>query len=284
MGKNLKGKTVFIIAILVIFIYGIFYGRDLPSGSPVQSLKNGNIHLGLDLQGGTHLVLQVKVAEALNSTTDRDVQALSEALASTGATASKPDPTAHPEVIQISGGSPTQQSAIHDVITGNEYAGYDVTTAPNGGSLMTMKQEAIRDLEARTLQNTIETIRDRVDSLGVAEPVIQQYGLGDNQILVELPGMSDLSRVEDDYPVDGEAGDSCGAAGGPYPDEQPALASMAERCLRMRSWCKGPMGNGRTGQRVPAEARVDCGGHGFPRSASWDGPERADGHQLHADE
>ena len=59
-----------------------------------------------------------------------------------------------------------------------------------------MKEAAIRDLEARTLQTSIETIRERVDSLGVSEPVIEQYGLGDNQILVELPGVTDLSRVE----------------------------------------------------------------------------------------
>ena len=51
-------------------------------------------------------------------------------------------------------------------------------------------------LEKKTVQQAIETIRDRVDSLGVSEPVIQEYGLGANQILVELPGISDLDRVK----------------------------------------------------------------------------------------
>ncbi|HZZ37509.1 MAG TPA: protein translocase subunit SecD, partial [Acidobacteriaceae bacterium] len=226
MGKNLKGKTAFIIAILVIFIYGIFYGGNVPHGSPVQALKDGNIHLGLDLQGGTHLVLQVHVAEALNSSTDRDVQALNEALAATGAKASKPDPTGHPEVIQITGGSLTQQSAIHDVLTGNEYAGYDVTSAPNGGSVMTMKQAAIRDLYARTVQTSIDTIRERVDSLGVSEPKIEQYGLGDNQILVELPGVTDLSRVEDIIQSTAKLEIHAVLPGGPWPDEQQALAAI----------------------------------------------------------
>ena len=50
-------------------------------------------------------------------------------------------------MITITGGSTAQQSAIHDVLTGNEYAGYDVTSAPNGGYVLTMKQAAIRDLE-----------------------------------------------------------------------------------------------------------------------------------------
>src|SRR5580698_7141368 len=115
MGKNLKGKTAFIIAVLVIFIYGIF---GIPNGGLKQALTN-RIHLGLDLQGGTHLVLQVHVQEAVNSATDRDMQALNTALAPMGAQAAKSD-LAHPEVITISGGQTAQQQQIHDVLTGNE--------------------------------------------------------------------------------------------------------------------------------------------------------------------
>ena len=57
-----------------------------------------------------------------------------------------------------------------------------------------MKPGAVRDLEARTLDTSIETIRERIDKLGVTEPVIQKYGLGANQILVELPGLT-IRRV-----------------------------------------------------------------------------------------
>jgi preprotein translocase subunit SecD len=191
MGKNLASRTGFIVAVVVIFIYGIF---GIPQGGLKQSLEN-RIHLGLDLRGGTHLVLQVHVAEAVNSATDRDVQALNTALAATGATAAKVD-LAHPETITITGGSPTQQSAIHEAITDREYAGYDVNSASGGGATMTLKQSAIRDIEARALDTSIDTIRERVDKLGVSEPVIEKYGLGDNEILVQLPGISDSGRVE----------------------------------------------------------------------------------------
>jgi preprotein translocase subunit SecD len=225
MGTNLKGKTAFIIAVLVIFFYGIFYGRNTPNTGPIQSLKNGSIRLGLDLQGGTHLVLQVQVQEAVNSTTDRDMQALNTALQPLGATAAKMD-LAHPEVITITGGSTTQQSAIHDVLNGNEYSGYDITSGPNGCYVLTMKQAAIRDLESRTLQTSIETIRERVDSLGVSEPVIEQYGLGDNQILVELPGVTDLSRVENIIQSTAKLEIHAVVPGGPWPDQQQALAAL----------------------------------------------------------
>jgi preprotein translocase subunit SecD len=191
MGKNLASRTGFIVAVLLVFTYGIF---GIPHGGLKQSLEN-RIALGLDLKGGTHLVLQVHVAEAVNSDTDRDVQALNAALAATGATAAKLDP-AHPEVITVTGGSTTQQSAVHDVLTGNEYAGYEVSPLGNGGYKMTLTQTQIRTIEDRALDTSIDTIRERVNTLGVSEPLIEKYGLGDNEILVQLPGVSDPGRVE----------------------------------------------------------------------------------------
>jgi preprotein translocase subunit SecD len=225
MGKNLAGRTGFIVAILVIFVYGIF---GIPHGGFKQSITN-RIHLGLDLQGGTRLVLQVHVAEAINTETDRDVQRLNTALASTGATASKLDP-AHPDTITITGGTPTQQSAIHDILTGNDYAEYDVTTAQGGGYKMTLKVSSIRDLETRTLDTSIETIRERIDKLGVSEPVIEKYNLGDNEILVELPGVTDLSRVEGIIQSTAKLEIHAVVAASPvnpgYPDAQQALAAL----------------------------------------------------------
>src|SRR5579875_507837 len=219
MGKNLAGKTGFIIAVLVIFIYGIF---GIPHGGLKQSCTT-RIHLGLDLKGGTHLVLQVQVAEAINAATDTDAQRLNTALAATGAKAAKLDP-AHPETITISGFQPTQAGAVRDVIGATEYSAYDISSGANGTLLMTMKQAAIRDLEARTLQQSIETIRTRVDSLGVSEPVIEQYGLGDNQILVQLPGVDDPARVESI--IQSTAKLEIHEVVNSYPDEQQALSAL----------------------------------------------------------
>lgn len=219
MGKNLAGKAGFIVAVLVIFVYGIV---GIPHGSLKQSLTN-RIHLGLDLKGGTHLVLQVQVAEALNAATDTDAQRLNTALATTGARAAKLDP-AHPETITISNVQPPQAAAVRQVTGATEYAAYDTTSGANGTLLMTMKQAAIRDLEARTLQQSIETIRTRVDSLGVSEPVIEQYGLGDNQILVQLPGVDDPARVESI--IQSTAKLEIHEVVNSYPDEQQALSAL----------------------------------------------------------
>jgi preprotein translocase subunit SecD len=59
-----------------------------------------------------------------------------------------------------------------------------------------MKPMVETALEKKTVQQAIEAIRDRVDALGVSEPQIQEYGLGDNQILVDLPGVENESQIE----------------------------------------------------------------------------------------
>ena len=70
-----------------------------------------------------------------------------------------------------------------------------------------MKAQALRDLKDRAVAQAIETIRNRVDKLGVSEPVIQEHGLGQYQILVQLPGVDDPGTGEADHAVDGDAGD-----------------------------------------------------------------------------
>jgi len=192
MNKNLGTKAILILVVLLGCAYGII---GIPHGGLKQSILN-RIHLGLDLKGGTHLVLQVHVEEAINSATDRDMQSLNTALATYGATATKLDPK-HPETITISGATPANQSDVRSVLTGSEYQNlYSVNSTGNGNFTMTMNQTSIRDLEQRTLDTSIETIRARVDALGVSEPQIEQYNLGDNEILVQLPGIDDAGHVE----------------------------------------------------------------------------------------
>ena len=87
---------------LLISVYGIF---GIPHGGLKQSLTN-RIHLGLDLKGGTHLVLKVHAAEAIQSATDRDVARLNTALSGMGAQAAKLDPANNPGVITVTSTGP----------------------------------------------------------------------------------------------------------------------------------------------------------------------------------
>jgi preprotein translocase subunit SecD len=220
MGKNLAAKSAFIVGVLLVFVFG-FIG--IPHGSLKQSILK-RINLGLDLKGGVHLVLQVHVAEAVTSTTDHDVARLEADLQKagvTGATVGKTD-SANPETIVVSGIPPAKLSDARGVLQGNDYANYDVATNAAGNSTLTMKPSAIADLNTRTLNTSIDTIRERIDKLGVTEPQIQKYGLGENEILVELPGVKDPAQVED--VIQSTAKLSIHAVvGGPYGTDADAL-------------------------------------------------------------
>jgi len=229
MGKNLKGKTAFIVAILVVFCYG-FLG--IPRGLTPAALKQAltdHINLGLDLKGGTHLILVVHVEEAVGDTTDRDVQRLQDDLEKagvTGETVRKPDP-AHPETITVSGIPVGKASDARSVMDGNDYVSYDVTSLPDGSEKLTMKPGAIRSLEASTLEHSIETIRARLSPLGVTEPTVQQYGLGDNEVLVELPDISDPGKVEDAIKSQSKLAVFAVVSGqGPWESDQAAMTAL----------------------------------------------------------
>jgi preprotein translocase subunit SecD len=198
MKKNLNNKIAFIIGVVLLCIYGII---GIPSGFSGAALKQAltnRIHLGLDLQGGVHLILQVKVGEALNAETDNAVQTIQQDLktASIGfGTVIKPDP-ATPQLIHVSGVSTAQFSAAKSLLDQKYSNEYDLSgTNADSGLTLKMKPNQILALNDATVQKAIDAIGERVNALGVSEPVVQKYGLGDNQILVELPGISDMDKV-----------------------------------------------------------------------------------------
>jgi preprotein translocase subunit SecD len=227
MKKNLKNKIVLIVAVLLIFIYGIFGLPSSISGKALMDSLTRRIHLGLDLRGGVHLILQVVVSEAVNAETDNTVARIQQDLQTAKLTYSqvyKPDP-ARPDAIKVEGTDPTQASAVRSTLDAKYSTEYDVSGGSDTAFTVTMKPNIVKALNDKTVQQAIETIRDRVDTLGVSEPVIQQYGLGDNQILVELPGISDLDRVKA-LIQDTSRLEIHEVVGGPYPDDQAALASV----------------------------------------------------------
>ena len=228
MKKNLKGKIALIVACLVVCLYGIFGVPSGISGKALTEAMTKRIHLGLDLRGGVHLILQVVVSEAVSAETDNTSARIQQDLKTAHLTFSqvyKPDP-AQPQSIRIEGTTPAQSSAVRSLLD-NKYSNeYDVTGGSTDNSFtVTMKPPVVTALEEKTVQQAIETIRDRVDTLGVSEPVIQEYGLGRNEILVELPGISDLDRVKTIIQSTARL-EIHAVVGGPYQDEQTALASV----------------------------------------------------------
>jgi preprotein translocase subunit SecD len=197
MQKNLLLKTVIIVAILLIFVYGML---GIPKNFSKEGFKNAlldRIHLGLDLKGGTHLILQVMVNDAVGAQSDHAIEVLKDELQKAKvayADIAKVDN--QPEKIVIKGAPLDAASTVRGIVS-DRLQEYDVTSGTENSWVLTMKPQVLTELKDRTLEQSIEAIRQRVDSLGVSEPLIQKNGLGENQILVQLPGVDDPGRVKE---------------------------------------------------------------------------------------
>jgi preprotein translocase subunit SecD len=203
MKKNLGWKVILIVVTLLVFVWGFVLGTD-PQRS-LQAIKQQglvagiqqNIHLGLDLKGGTHLILQVMVNDAVNADSDQVVERLKQELRNQNVTyneISKPDPT-NPDHIVIKGVPVDATSTLRNIAQ-DRFQEYDLSSTGDG-YMLAMKPQALTSLKKSAVQQAIETIRNRIDQLGVSEPVIQEHGLGENQILVQLPGVDDPARVKE---------------------------------------------------------------------------------------
>jgi preprotein translocase subunit SecD len=229
MNKNLNKKIALIVACLAVCVYG-FVG--VPSGFSGKALVDSitrRIHLGLDLRGGAHLILEVVVKEAIGAETDDAIARVQQDLKAANLTFTqvyKPDPVNHPDVIRVEGTAPASSSTVRSTLDDKFSNQYDLSggSADNTWTL-TMKPNIETALEQKTVDQAIETITDRVNSLGVSEPVVSPYGLGKNEILVELPGISDLEQVKSIIQSTARL-EVHAVVGGPFKDEQEALASV----------------------------------------------------------
>jgi preprotein translocase subunit SecD len=230
MKKNLKNKIALIFLVLLVCLYGIFRIPQGISGKDLLAAMRKQIHLGLDLQGGVHLILQVQVSEAISDETDNAAARVRDALKTGNFTYSqviKPDPN-KPELIEVDGTPAAKASDVRSLLDQKFSNEYDISGGSTDTSwTLTMKPVFEKDKEQATVTQAIETIRDRVDAFGVSEPLIAPYSLGTNEILVELPGLSDLDQVKkaiqstarlEIHPVVGD--------GSGYADEAAALASV----------------------------------------------------------
>ncbi|MGA9640312.1 MAG: protein translocase subunit SecD [Terriglobales bacterium] len=224
MNKNITWKLVVIVGILLIFMFGIFGNPMGWSGKGLVASMRDQIHLGLDLRGGTHLILQVQVNDAVNVDSDNAIARLKEDMRSrkiSYAEITKPDPVNHPEAIVVKGVPPEQTSDFKNIVT-DRLPDYEASSGTENSWTVSMKPQSMSDLKNRAVTQAIETIRNRIDALGVNEPVIQEHGLGAYQILVQLPGVDDPARVKEIMQSTAML-EIKQSLGGPYSSEEQAL-------------------------------------------------------------
>lgn len=199
MKRILLYKSIFIVVVVLCCLAAI---TGVPKGLGWQAWKTSilsNIHLGLDLQGGTHLILQVNVDDAVAAETAQAAQRLQADLSSKGIafnSLGQPDPKGHPELISVQGLNPTRVGDFRTAVQNDLGPNYDIRAVSSGNFDLTLNAATVASAKDRALTQSIETISNRVNQLGVTEPTVQAHGLGAYQILVQLPGITDPDRVK----------------------------------------------------------------------------------------
>jgi preprotein translocase subunit SecD len=224
MNKNLTWKLFLILGIMVVFTLGIFGPPWNWAGRGPLAAVTDRIHLGLDLKGGTHLILQVQVNDAVNVDSENAIARLKEDMRARKVNyteITKPDPVNHPDMIVIKSVPPEQRSDLQNIVA-DRLPEYNLTSGVENSYTITMKPQSLADLKNRAVAQAVETIRNRIDALGVSEPVIQEHGLGQYQILVQLPGVDDPARVKDIIKSTAML-EIRQSMGGPYSSQQQAL-------------------------------------------------------------
>jgi preprotein translocase subunit SecD len=224
MNKTFLWKLGLILGILLIFLFGIFGIPSKFSGPGLLSAMTDHIHLGLDLRGGTHLILQVRVNDAVNVEAQNAIEVLKQQLRSRKidyTEITQPDSQNNPDHILLKGVQASSRSDLLSIMQ-DHLPEYDVSGGPDNTWNISMKPQMLDELKTKAVAQAIETIRNRIDQLGVSEPTIQEHGLGQYQILVQLPGVDDPARVKDIMQSTAML-EIKQSLGGPYSSEQAAL-------------------------------------------------------------
>jgi preprotein translocase subunit SecD len=155
----------------------------------------GRIHLGLDLRGGIHLVLQVVVEDALNATVDDAVTTTRDQAARKGIQVASVQRTS-PTAFSVEGIEPARVKDMREVARDFFRNGWEVRDAGEGKLAIQMTDLYQRQVKEQTVQEAIRTLERRVNALGVAEPLIAAQGGRGDQILVQLPGVTDVEQAK----------------------------------------------------------------------------------------
>jgi preprotein translocase subunit SecD len=198
MNPNLKWKVLFILAVILLCVYGLIGLPTFPTSvAQIKDNFSKQIKLGLDLQGGTHLVLQVQVQEAIAQETDQMVDRLTKQL--------RDKSIRYDEIrrvddthILVRNVDSSQMSDFRDLVQQQYGALWDVAPAAGetSGYTLTLRPSAVAQIQENTMTQSLETIDRRINALGLTEPTIQRRGRNDNEILVQLPGEGDPARAK----------------------------------------------------------------------------------------
>jgi len=181
VNKSLRWRVLAVVAVVALGAWAIY--------PPAQKVR-----LGLDLKGGVHLVLRVQTDDALRLETETSMNRLRDELvkaSAVGVTATTLSPTA----FQLAGVPAEQDGVLRQAATEVE-ATFNRESGAAGTYVFRIKANIANQIRQETVDQAIRTIDRRVNELGVAEPIVARQG-GRDQILVQLPGVDDVTRAKE---------------------------------------------------------------------------------------
>ena len=183
MNRNIQWKLLAIIAVAGLSVWAMY---------PPQE----KIRLGLDLEGGVHMVLRVQTDDALQVESETAAEQLNEQLELQGITVTSVvavDPT----TIRIEGVPQERDAEFRGIADDQLSASYDRDVAGAGIYTYRMRAPVETSLRDESVRQALQTIERRVNEFGVAEPIVAPYSVGGHQILVQLPGLDDVERAKE---------------------------------------------------------------------------------------
>jgi preprotein translocase subunit SecD len=178
MNRSLMWRGILILGVLVLSAWAVWPPEE-------------KINLGLDLQGGVHLVLQVKTEDALRAEVDGEMERLVRVAEDDGVPGLTPRRTGDTAFV-VTGFSAAQRDKVAGYAD-RFLPDFTVGPAPGGGLLFQLKGESVSRVRQLAVTQALQTIRNRIDEFGVTEPVIQETS--DYRIVVQLPGVDDPERI-----------------------------------------------------------------------------------------
>jgi preprotein translocase subunit SecD len=191
--KSLKLRFILVIVFLVVSIVYCFPNVMEPKGALKKYLPSDKINLGLDLRGGMHLLLELDTTKMMDNLIDRKFDRLKDAMIRDGVRFLGLDKKENAITITI---RPEQKEKIYNLV-GKEFsdlkAGESKAVGENLQVEFLILDKEMGNIKENAVQQALETIRNRIDQFGVTEPIVVKQG--ENQILVQLPGIKDPQRA-----------------------------------------------------------------------------------------
>jgi preprotein translocase subunit SecD len=243
MSKKIRTRVLIILLVSLVGLYLIFLpypkrngrwpnGKDFTSWTQVKQNLQENIHLGLDLKGGSHLVMQVQTDDAIKNLTIKNAQAARAKLNEKGWAFT--DITDGIDTVTITVPDTSKNSDIISELTANFNSSTTVgkgwSASEKGNTIVFSFDTASQNLEREhATELAKQIIENRVNAFGVTEPVVQRHGgAGSYQILIQMPGIDDPERVKNTLNADSNLELRLVAKGTqiPYPTKEAAEAAI----------------------------------------------------------